>query len=413
MTSTSGNCATGLKKCRPISREGNRSPSAMRSSSIGLDLSEDLALDLEIFDHRLDDHIGPRHALAGGIGLEPRHGGGNLGPPLEALLEQRFGPHESRIDPLHVEVLQRHAKATERAPGGDVAAHDAGADHMDTGKARLFRTAQTELLEALGKKEHAPQIARRVGRHQRHEATGFAVDHGPPVVAVPLEQVDQRMRRGIVLALGFFRGFRPHRLDDLRADRAPGHDPLDQRRRRRLALLQHRLARLPVQRIAVSDQLVDEAHALCRARLDHPAGQHCLHGIDRTRLPDRAAGTAEAREDAEIDFGEAEPRFFVVHRHPIVAGERQLEPAAEAEAADRRDDGRLHVFDAIHHRMRPLQRLRKHRGIGHRVELADIGAGDETGVLARLDDEPDDFARRDQVLDAQQNRLEFGDRQPA
>ncbi|MNY40556.1 hypothetical protein D3C86_1753070 [compost metagenome] len=34
ITSTSGSCATGLKKCRPMSRAGSFSASAMRSSSI-------------------------------------------------------------------------------------------------------------------------------------------------------------------------------------------------------------------------------------------------------------------------------------------------------------------------------------------------------------------------------------------
>ena len=128
----------------------------------------------------------------------------------------------------------------------------------------------------------------------------------------------------------------------------------------------------------------------CRAGLDHAAGEHRLHRVDRTGLPDRAAGAAEAGENAEIDLGEAEPRLVVVDRDPVVAGERQLEPAAEAEAVDRRDrpapsDSSMRSITAC------VRRSASGRidGSGHRVEFADVGAGDEARVLARLDDEPD------------------------
>src|SRR5207244_12048846 len=68
------------------------------------------------------------------------------------------------------------------------------------------------------------------------------------------------------------------------------------------AFLQYGLARFPVQAVTMPNQLVDEAHALGCARLDHPPGEHGLHRLDRPRLADRAAGATEAREDTEIDL---------------------------------------------------------------------------------------------------------------
>ena len=59
-----------------------------------------------------------------------------------------------------------------------------------------------------------------------------------------------------------------------------------------------------------------------------------LHGGERAGLPDRARGAVEAREDAELDLGEAEAGGVVARGDALVAGERQLEPAAEAEAVD-------------------------------------------------------------------------------
>src|SRR6185312_6682934 len=106
---------------------------------------------------------------------------------------------------------------------------------------------------------------------------------------------------------------------DLLADRTPGHDALRERRGRGFALLQHGLACLPVERVALADELVDEAHPARGAGLDHPAGEHRLHGGDRPRLPDRATSAAKAWKDSQIDLGEAEPCFVVVDRDAIVA----------------------------------------------------------------------------------------------
>jgi hypothetical protein len=78
---------------------------------------------------------------------------------------------------------------------------------------------------------------------------------------------------------------------------------------------------------------------------------------------------------AEHDLGEAEPR--VLHRDAVVAGERDLEPAAEAVAVDHGDGRRRQAIEAIDNAVRLAQPLLRHGGVGHGGEFVDVGAGDE------------------------------------
>ena len=88
-----------------------------------------------------------------------------------------------------------------------------------------------------------------------------------------------------------------------------------------------------------------------------------LHGVDRAGLADRAAGAAKAGEDAEIDFGETDAGLVVVDGDAVMAGQRQFQPAAEAEAVDAGDDRHLEIFDALEQRMRALERFGQDRKI--------------------------------------------------
>ena len=73
----------------------------------------------------------------------------------------------------------------------------------------------------------------------------------------------------------------------------------------------------------------------------------------------------------------------MVGRHPVVAGERQLEPGAEAGAVNRRDDRGGQGLDPADHLL-PLEAEPLGRGLGgERGELVDVGAGDEAVGLAR------------------------------
>ena len=52
-----------------------------------------------------------------------------------------------------------------------------------------------------------------------------------------------------------------------------------------------------------------------------------------------AGDPAAAGQQAESDLGQAELRLRVVQRDPVMAGERDLQAAAERSTVERRDDG--------------------------------------------------------------------------
>ena len=86
--------------------------------------------------------------------------------------------------------------------------------------------------------------------------------------------------------------------------------------------------------VAVGD-LVDQARGRALGRVDEGARGDQLQRLldaDGARQPLRAAGT---RNDAELDLGQAE-LAHVLGRDAVVAAERQLQPAAQRRAVDRR-----------------------------------------------------------------------------
>ena len=116
-----------------------------------------------------------------------------------------------------------------------------------------------------------------------------------------------------------------HRVDRL---------PRDRDRERRL------LGDAPRDRERVLDCLArrreprDEARRGGVGGRDVLAEQDELLGLRRADEADEAVGAAAARQDADADLGEAEGRALAGDAE--VAGERELEPAAEAPALDRR-----------------------------------------------------------------------------
>ena len=54
---------------------------------------------------------------------------------------------------------------------------------------------------------------------------------------------------------------------------------------------------------------------------------------------------------AEHHLGEAEPR--ILDRDPVIAGERDFEPAAEAIAVDDRDGRHVEPIEPVDHRIAP------------------------------------------------------------
>ena len=141
-------------------------------------------------------------------------------------------------------------------------------------------------------------------------------------------------------------------------------------RQHRRAALRHDPARERDRRggeIALDDG-VDQAGCERRGGRDRIAGEdhrHRLVEADKARQPLGAAG---ARDQAELDLGQPEPRAR--RRHPEMAAERDLEAAAQRRAMHGGDDGLLARLDSGDHV--------DGRGLARRLaEFADVGAGNE------------------------------------
>ena len=96
-----------------------------------LEAGIDLLFQLQLLGHRLDDQIGGANALAVEIGNQPVERVADIRALAHDLAEQIGRALHRAGDRLRLHVRQRRPKSLVGAPGRDVAAHGAGADHMD------------------------------------------------------------------------------------------------------------------------------------------------------------------------------------------------------------------------------------------------------------------------------------------
>ena len=101
---------------------------------------------------------------------------------LTRFVEQFRGPIQRRLHELHLAILQGHGETAQGAPGGDVAAHHAGADDMHMADAMLLAA---ESLEPVLQEENAHQVAcgRRLRQFDDGAGLGLegCVDRMPPL----------------------------------------------------------------------------------------------------------------------------------------------------------------------------------------------------------------------------------------
>ena len=268
----------------------------------------DLLLQLQLFRHRLDDEIGVADALAVHVRHQPVKRVAHSGALAQDLAEQIGGALDRARDRLGLHVGERHPHVLAGAPGGDVAAHRAGADDVDV---LDLVAGACELLHLLAQEEHADQVLRRRRHHQIGERRFFPPPASRAVAAVPFPEIDQRVRRRIMrLRRSLFRprwrmrearkprtGPRLRMVlssPGLRALQPAGHRVLD--RIADMALLRHG---------------VDQPERFCLARVDGLAGQHHRHRLHRIDELREARGAAEAGMQAEHHLREnrtARPR---------------------------------------------------------------------------------------------------------
>lgn len=178
-----------------------------RQQCIRLELRLDrliqIALGLRVFDDRLDHQVGLRHARAGQVAAQTRRHCRPLGIVLDALGEQLATACQRRIDKTLLAVLQCDVEALVSRPGGDIAAHDADADHMHManwgyGHAGCVLAAQP--FQTLGQEEDPDQVAcgRRAGEFDHRLAFGRQA-RLDAATARPLPDVDQGIGRRVML----------------------------------------------------------------------------------------------------------------------------------------------------------------------------------------------------------------------
>ena len=99
-------------------------------------------------------------------------------------------------------------------------------------------------------------------------------------------------------------------------------------------------------------------------------------------MPEPARGAVKARDDPEFHLGQAKARALFAVRDAIMAGESKLQAAAQAEAVDCGHGGNGQPLDAVENRGHGVDRLCDFRFGLEVIELADVGSGDETLLLA-------------------------------
>ena len=127
-------------------------------------------LDVFVFRHRFDNQIGTGEAVTREIGDQAVEGGAPLAVSVDLALEQVGGAPIAGAMYLVSRSCSVTLQPLQGCPGGDVAAHDAGADHMD-----MFDSAQIALavfLETFAQEEAAHQSL-EVSRAKQSRRTVF------------------------------------------------------------------------------------------------------------------------------------------------------------------------------------------------------------------------------------------------
>ena len=137
---------------------------------------------------------------------------------------------------------------------------------------------------------------------------------------------------------------------------------------------------------SASDDPVDEAPLLRHGCVDDVGGQRESFGAAEASMP-RDSPHADARNDAFSHCRDPEPR--IVARDAQVAGEGNLEAAADAVRVNRRDDDRVERFQLAKRRFPVSEEGHAGLALGQR---GDVDAAAERAARAADDDDADVFA---------------------
>ena len=311
----------------------------------------------------------------------------------EALLDQQLvdlgvDVADALVDAVLVDVGQhdRHLEAAHEQQR-QLAGHQARADDADLvhlARQRLVRRTGRALRALVDQVERVQPGPQYVGHEQFGEPVGLGrVTAVKIVFARQIQQFDglggarrRAVRASVHNGLGAGDGVVPRRAAvDLTAYRRDlAVDDLGQPQQRLLEVVrgtEHLVDDAELGR------LLDVQHLVLRQGVldDHRDG-----GVraDQVRQQLRAA---PAREQAEEDLGERDRRG-VLRERPVVAGQRQFEPAAHDRAVDEPEGRDLRVGEAAEDVVPGLRDLPRQLRVRHRLDAGKVGADGEDERLA-------------------------------
>src|SRR6266851_1966409 len=349
------------------------------------ELREQFALGLQVLENRLDDDVRPPRSVPGDVGNQAVERVPNSGFFAQPAFEKLGRALHRRREALGRLVLQRHGQAAHRAPGGDVSAHDASADHVNV--FRLEVAVLPERLQALLEEEDADEIARRVALQKPDDGSRILGSRCEWIAIVSPPQLEDRVRRRIVIRRGPGGKLLPRQVNDERTHQGGIHQPLNERQPSRAGRLEHHDAR-GVLLDARRHRLVHEAHTLRAARIHGPAREQHVERGSRADEARQALDAAPARKDAEHHFRKREACSGLIYRDAIAAGERELDAPAHAETVYERKRREGQGFEFVIEIPAALDQAHRVVRVLDLGELLDVGARDESGDIAGTDDKP-------------------------
>ena len=373
------------------------------AADLRLHLGQHHVLDLEILDDRLDDQVdAPEVSVAQGrrdLVQHRRHLVRRHAPAPHELGQELRGLAEPQVDTGRVDVLHDDRDALVGRLVRDPATHDPRPQHRGLlDGLGTFRVSLGDLSEPLIGQEEVHEVGGDIRLGQLGEAPSLDLER---LVAAQLPVLFDGLHRGdrrrVVLSRlgrheGLGRGERHEGFDVVQLHGVQLFLPLRAVVEISVDAALQQMQRGLAQLIGLHHR-IDRTHAERRRGILMLSGGDPLHavvGADHPGEPDRAA---EAGNDAQLDFGEAD--LGRAGHDAVVRRERQLQAAAQDIAVDRGDGGKQQVFDGIE----DLVGLEDAVGdvllalLELADELRDVRADDE-GVLGAGDQQSGDAAVR-------------------
>ena len=362
----SGICATGLKKCRPTSRSGRASFAASGSSvmlevfvarrAVGFMRGSRRAYSSR-FASRFSKMASTTTSASGTpCAFDIRAQALACIRPLARVSRMRFSNSSCarlmrRLDEFGAAILQRDGEAAQRAPRSDVAAHDACADDMHVTRPAGAPLPPMAFSRSCSRNTRI-EIARGLGGEEMRDRARFGFVSLLAARAVLRPQIDDRVRRRVVLALRLAGDLRDQRRLHERAHDRPAQHLLPRMAGGDAAASSSMMSRAAGFEVRRRDESIDEAEPQRLVRAHGPAGEHHLHGGLHADEPHACAPCRRSRDGCRAALpASPSDRRSSPDGDAIAAGQRQLEAAAQRETVNGRHRGAGECLELVEHQL--------------------------------------------------------------